>query len=64
MPNTTKATRPRRKAIDHIRNWPAHDRALVQRGSLMVWVSDAALQAAWQHPGLAQRVAHSRSDDL
>jgi len=29
----------------HIRNWSAYDRALAQRGSLTVWVSDDALQA-------------------
>ena len=40
MPNTTKAPRPRRKAIDHIRNWSAYDGVLVQRGSLTVCVSD------------------------
>jgi hypothetical protein len=56
MPNTTKATRSHRKAIYHIRNWPAYDRALVQRGSLTVWMSDDALQA-WQYQGPAQRGA-------
>jgi hypothetical protein len=53
MPNTTKVTRSRRKAIYHIRNWPAYDRALVQRGSLTVWMSDD-VRRAWQYPGPTQ----------
>jgi Transposase DDE domain len=62
MPNTTKVPRPRRKAIYHIRNWSAYDRALVQRGSLTVWVSDDALRA-WPHPGPAQRGAQFEYSD-
>jgi hypothetical protein len=56
MPNTTQATRSRRKAIYHIRNWPAYDRALVQRGSLTIWMSQDALRA-WQYQGPAQQGA-------
>jgi hypothetical protein len=56
MPNTTTATRPRRKAIYHIRNWSAYDHALVQRGSLTVWVSEAAIQA-WHYQGPTQQGA-------
>jgi len=62
MPNTTKATRPRRKAIYHIRNWSAYDRALVQRGSLTVWVSEEA-RRAWQYQGPAQRGAQFEYSD-
>jgi len=62
MPNTTKATRPRRKAIYHIRNWSAYDRALVQRGALTVWVSEEARQA-WQYQGPAQRGAQFEYSD-
>ena len=56
MPNTTAATRPRRKAIYHIRNWSAYDRALVQRGSLTVWMSEDALRT-WCYQGPTQRGA-------
>jgi len=33
---------------NHIRNWAAYDHALVQRGSLTVWISEEAL-AAWAY---------------
>jgi hypothetical protein len=62
MPTTTPATRPRRKAIYHIRNWSAYDRALVQRGSLTVWVTDDALRA-WPYPGPVQRGAQFEYSD-
>ena len=56
MPSTTTATCPRRKTIYHIRNWAAYDRALVQRGSLTLWISEEAL-AAWAYQGPRQRGA-------
>lgn len=56
MPSTTTATRSRRKTIYHIRNWSAYDRALVQRGSLTIWISEEAL-AAWEYHGPRQRGA-------
>ena len=56
MPNTTTSARPRRKAIYHIRNWSAYDRALVQRGSLTLWISEEAL-VAWGYHGPRQRGA-------
>lgn len=62
MPNTTKATRPRHKAIYHIRNWAAYDRALVQRGSLTVWISEEAVQA-WSYQGPPQRGAQFEYSD-
>jgi hypothetical protein len=55
MPNTTTAPRPRRKAIYHIRNWPACDRALVQRGSLTLWVSEDVIDT-WCYQGLRSEV--------
>ncbi len=56
MPSTTTATRSRRKTIYHIRNWSAYDRALVQRGSLTIWISEEAL-ATWAYQGPRQRGA-------
>ncbi len=56
MPNTTTVTRPRRKTTYHIRNWAAYDRALVQRRSLTIWMSEEAL-AAGHDQGPRQRGA-------
>src|SRR3954466_172291 len=53
-----KANEPRRHKIPRarykVRNWPEYDRALQQRGSLMVWVTPEAL-AAWHPPRTGQR---------
>ena len=62
MPSTTTATRPRRKTIYHIRNWSAYDRALVQRGSLTMWISEEAL-VAWAYQGPRQRGAQFEYSD-
>jgi DDE family transposase len=37
-----------------VTNWPAYDAALVRRGSLTFWVTEAAL-AAWQAPMRGKR---------
>jgi Transposase DDE domain len=39
-----------------IRNWPAYNAALVSRGSLTLWVDEAAIEA-WRYTGPAQRGA-------
>src|SRR5512139_2330789 len=62
MPSTATATRPRRKTIYHIRNWSAYDRALVQRGSLTMWISEEAL-VAWAYQGPRQRGAQFEYSD-
>jgi hypothetical protein len=62
MPSTTTATRPRRKTIYHIRNWSAYDRALVQRGSLTIWISEEAL-TSWAYHGPRQRGAQFEYSD-
>src|SRR3954463_14819572 len=53
-----KANEPRRHKIPRarykVRNWPAYDRALQQRGSLTLWVTPEAL-AAWHPPRTGQR---------
>src|SRR3954449_5057928 len=53
-----RANEPRRHKIPRarykVRNWPAYDRALQQRGSLTVWVTPEAL-AAWRPPRTGQR---------
>src|SRR6187200_1514417 len=53
-----KVHEPRRHKIPRarykVRNWPAYDRALQQRGSLTLWVTPEAL-AAWHPPRTGQR---------
>src|ERR687885_1609999 len=53
-----KANEPRRHKIPRarykVRNWPAYDRALQQRGSLTVGVTPEAI-AAWQPPRTGKR---------
>src|SRR3954469_22198375 len=53
-----RANEPRRHKIPRarykVRNWPAYDRALQQRGSLTLWVTPEAL-AAWHPPQTGQR---------
>ena len=45
-----------------IRNWSAYNQALVQRGSLTLWVDEAALDA-WQYTGPRQRGAQYTYSD-
>src|SRR3954451_8915446 len=53
-----KANEARRHKIPRarykVRNWPAYDRALQQRGRLTVWVTPEAL-AAWHPPKTGRR---------
>lgn len=63
MPNTHKPARPRQKSVYRIRNWSDYDRALVQRGSLTLWISDDALQH-WAYAGPPQRGAQFLYSDL
>jgi hypothetical protein len=62
VPQKTKPARPRRKPIYHVRNWAEYDRALVERGSLTLWVSDDALKT-WLHAGPPQRGAQFTFSD-
>jgi hypothetical protein len=54
MTKKTKPTRLRRKTVYHVRNWSEYDQALVQRGSLTVWVSEDGLKN-WRAVGPPQR---------
>jgi Transposase DDE domain len=51
------------KPTYRIRNWKAYNDALVHRGSLTLWVDQAALQA-WRYQGPARRGAQFRFSDL
>jgi hypothetical protein len=53
MPNTKK-TRPRRKSLYRIQNWPEYDQVLVQRGSLTLWLAED-LKKSWEYCGEKQR---------
>src|SRR2546430_14214708 len=46
----------KRKTPYRIRNWSQYNAALVGRGSLTLWMDEAAL-AAWRYPGPTQRGA-------
>jgi len=49
----------KKKTQYRIRNWPAYNAALIGRGSLTLWVDDAALRS-WRYTGPTQRGAQYR----
>jgi IS5 family transposase len=49
----------KKKTQYRIRNWPAYNAALIGRGSLTLWVDDAALRS-WRYSGPPQRGAQYR----
>lgn len=53
MPKHT-TTRSRSKTLYRVKNWPEYDKALVQRGSITVWIS-ADFEKTWMHTGEKQR---------
>jgi hypothetical protein len=53
MPNAKK-TRSHRKELYRVRNWSEYDNALVERGSLTVWVSEG-FEETWCYRGPTQR---------
>ena len=54
---------PKYKTKYHVGNWPADDRALVQRGDITVWVAPAAI-ATWEAVGGGTRGGQRPSSDL
>src|SRR4030067_495516 len=62
MDTITKPARPRRKTVSRIRNWPEYDRALVQRGSLTIWI-DPEDKKRWEYNGPCQRGAQFSYSD-
>jgi hypothetical protein len=54
--------KPNPKPADRIRNWKQYNDALVRRGSLTLWVDQAALQA-WRYQGPTRRGAQFRFSD-
>jgi hypothetical protein len=49
-----KNTRSRPKTLYRVKNWSEYDQALVQRGSLTIWLSDD-FEKSWQYAGEKQR---------
>ena len=47
----------------HIGNWPAYDRALVQRGDITVWLAPDAI-ATWEAVGVGKRGGQRQYSDL
>ena len=63
MQKHKKKARSRQKELYRVRNWSEYDRALVQRGSLTIWISEDAM-AKWKHSGPKQRGAQKEYSDL
>jgi hypothetical protein len=60
---TTAKKRQRKKTGYHVKNWAEDDRALRQRGSLPVWISEEALEA-WAYRGPRKRGGQQVYADL
>lgn len=54
--SSKKSSVSQKKTIYRVKNWSAYDQALVQRGSLTVWLSEETL-AGWYYSGPTQRGA-------
>ena len=48
-----KRTRSRPKTLYRVKNWSEYDKALVQRGSITIWLSDD-IEKTWQYVGEKQ----------
>ena len=54
---------PKYKTQYHVGNWPAYDRALVQRGDITVWLAPDAI-ATWEAVGVGKRGGQRQYSDL
>ena len=54
---------PKYKTKYHVGNWPAYDRALVQRGDITVWLAPDAI-ATWEAVGVGTRGGQRQYSDL
>ena len=54
---------PKYKTKYHVGNWPAYDRALVQRGDITVWLAPDAI-ATWEAVGVGKRGGQLQYSDL
>ena len=55
--------RPRCAPVYRVRNWPAYEAGLKQRGSLTFWITPQALRG-WYHQGPTQRGRQNTFSDL
>ena len=62
-PSGKKSFASQKKVVYRVKNWLAYDQALVQRGSLTVWLSEEALDS-WGYAGPTQRGAQFVYADL
>ena len=53
---------PKYKTKYRVNNWPAYDRALVQRGDITLWISDAAI-SSWNPAPTGRRGAQRKFSD-
>jgi len=63
MAEPEKNAHSRRKELCRVRNWSEYDRALVNRGSLTIWIAEEAL-AEWETDGPKQRGAQFGYSDF
>lgn len=63
MPKHKKKPRSRQKELYRVRNWSEYDRALVNRGSLTIWISEEAI-GKWKPEGSKQRGAQKEYSDF
>ena len=54
---------PKYKTKYHVGNWPAYDRALVQRGDITLWFAPEAI-ATWEAVGVGTRGGQRQYSDL
>ena len=59
----TSRVHPKDKTKDHVGNWPAYDRALVQRGDVTLWLAPEAI-TTWAAAGVGQRGGPRQDSDL
>ena len=59
----TSRVHPKEKTKDHVGNWPADDRALVQRGDVTLWLAPEAI-TPWAAAGVGQRGGPLQDSDL
>jgi IS5 family transposase len=63
MPKHKENTRSCQKELYRVRNWSEYDRALVNRGSLTIWISEEAI-AGWKPDGPKQRGGQKEYSDF
>ena len=63
LPSGKQATASKKQVVYRVKNWAAYNQALVQRGTLTVWLSQEAVDG-WRYGGPPQRGAQFYYSDL